>query len=383
MEAKDCHQVKCFRCHKIGHSVKECQSEVKCNVCEETGHSFRDCKVSFANKIKPAPMKWITEEEQPNCNDNVVSDTREEGKESPSGATSKAVITDGDGVQPDGDAGVVNCSRTVVMVTQSGSSAEMVTTDGGEVSMVEDSWAQDMGISQFQNVLNGSQCESSMEIQKESSGEVFLSDLGISQSEGTVNVPVVNDNQSQGDLFDDQVAPMASQQSSMPDLGFNDKEISTAKDRAGRVRASRGTSLSIKKDRSRSRRRFPPEEPLDTVKMTQIFIEEEPWHSCHAKGCSATFSSFNVLMDHTAKDHPDLEAATYPCVLKNSCDSFFSTPRDWIHHIASKHPNFVKKHDLEFFDGFFFEALIHDDGIIFIFPYCGEYNLFKFKCCIL
>ena len=44
-----------------------------------------------------------------------------------------------------------------------------------------------------------------------------------------------------------------------------------------------------KHERSRSRIRFPQEDPMDTIRMSQIILECEPWHSCpsgFAKRCS-------------------------------------------------------------------------------------------------
>ncbi|PIK45029.1 hypothetical protein BSL78_18121 [Apostichopus japonicus] len=56
-------------------------------------------------------------------------------------------------------------------------------------------------------------------------------------------------------------------------------------------RKSASQPESVKRlERSRSSLRFPAEDPCDSVKMTQIFLEDEPWHSCYAKGCQEKFS---------------------------------------------------------------------------------------------
>ncbi|KAJ8039564.1 hypothetical protein HOLleu_17323 [Holothuria leucospilota] len=81
--------------------------------------------------------------------------------------------------------------------------------------------------------------------------------------------------------------------------------------------------------------------------MTQIFLEDEPWHSCVARGCPATFSRFSGLQKHLTEAHPKKEKLSYPCVLKKGCSLSFSTPWDWLQHVALKHPNFVKKQELQ------------------------------------
>ena len=77
--------------------------------------------------------------------------------------------------------------------------------------------------------------------------------------------------------------------------------------------------------RSRSSIRFPSEDPRDTIKMTQIFLEDEPWHSCYAKGCYETFAKFTALGDHVRKVHPKRKPSKYSCPLK-SCKVVATTP---------------------------------------------------------
>ncbi|KAJ8017862.1 hypothetical protein HOLleu_44473 [Holothuria leucospilota] len=59
-----------------------------------------------------------------------------------------------------------------------------------------------------------------------------------------------------------------------------------------RKRSSSQSGTTKKKERSRSNIRFPQEDPSDLIKMTQFFLEDEPWHSSLARGCPATFSRF-------------------------------------------------------------------------------------------
>lgn len=118
-------------------------------------------------------------------------------------------------------------------------------------------------------------------------------------------------------------------------------------------RKSASQPESVKRlERSRSSLRFPAEDPCDSVKMTQIFLEDEPWHSCYAKGCQEKFSRYDLLIEHASKTHPKLKPAKYPCALK-SCKFTCETPRDWITHMADEHPQFVSQKETEFFDGYF------------------------------
>ncbi|PIK36065.1 hypothetical protein BSL78_27102 [Apostichopus japonicus] len=105
-------------------------------------------------------------------------------------------------------------------------------------------------------------------------------------------------------------------------------------------RKSASQPESVKRlERSRSSLRFPAEDPCDSVKMTQIFLEDEPWHSCYAKGCQEKFSRYDLLIEHASKTHPKLKPAKYPCALK-SCKFTCESPRDWITHMAEEHPQF-------------------------------------------
>ncbi|PIK40037.1 putative zinc finger CCHC domain-containing protein 3-like [Apostichopus japonicus] len=58
-EAKHCDQIKCYNCHEIGHTAKQCVTEVKCTVCEKLGHTSRSCPISFASKISPTARAWV------------------------------------------------------------------------------------------------------------------------------------------------------------------------------------------------------------------------------------------------------------------------------------------------------------------------------------
>ncbi|XP_071849885.1 uncharacterized protein [Apostichopus japonicus] len=102
-------------------------------------------------------------------------------------------------------------------------------------------------------------------------------------------------------------------------------------------------------ERSRSSLRFPAEDPKDSVKMSQFFLEDEPWHSCKAKGCPEFFSEYHVLKEHLLNAHPKLKPSKYPCAMK-SCKNTCKSPQEWILHMADEHPEFVSKKEIEFFD---------------------------------
>ena len=105
-------------------------------------------------------------------------------------------------------------------------------------------------------------------------------------------------------------------------------------------------------ERSRWRIRFPLENPKDMIKMTQIYLEDEPWHSCYVKTCFETFTKFRDLKVHVEKYHSSFKIPQYSCACK-SCKSSFCTPREWIQHMANKHGDFVSGKEIEFFDKYF------------------------------
>lgn len=51
----DCNNMKCFKCHKIGHRYTECNVEekdlIRCDGCKSIGHKIEDC-LSNPKKIK-------------------------------------------------------------------------------------------------------------------------------------------------------------------------------------------------------------------------------------------------------------------------------------------------------------------------------------------
>ncbi|KAJ8032894.1 Zinc finger MYM-type protein 1 [Holothuria leucospilota] len=59
-DARECEVTVCFRCQKLGHIASESKDPVKCTVCQKLGHSFQECPISFANKINPAPLRWVS-----------------------------------------------------------------------------------------------------------------------------------------------------------------------------------------------------------------------------------------------------------------------------------------------------------------------------------
>ncbi|KAJ8029578.1 hypothetical protein HOLleu_29009 [Holothuria leucospilota] len=91
------------------------------------------------------------------------------------------------------------------------------------------------------------------------------------------------------------------------------------------------------------------------IKLTQIFLEDEPWHSCYVKTCRETFSKFDDLRAHVDQSHSSFKPSNYPCAQK-SCKGAFTTPKEWIQHLADKHGNFVVEKEIEFFDRYFLKS---------------------------
>ncbi|PIK41480.1 putative zinc finger CCHC domain-containing protein 3-like [Apostichopus japonicus] len=62
---------------------------------------------------------------------------------------------------------------------------------------------------------------------------------------------------------------------------------------------------------------LPRRGPMRQCKDDSNFLEDEPWHSCYAKGCQEKFSRYDLLIEHASKTHPKLKPAKYPCALKS------------------------------------------------------------------
>lgn len=390
-EAKECDQRKCYNCQGAGHTSKECEIPAKCSVCEKSGHNYRDCPVSFANKIKPVPLSWIVggaavqDGETKEKEDETGMKTESPPLNSVSGGMAKPPSINVEGEQGASTSMTVHDSMDKAQPTSKTSrdvdppvspqdlSDEVTTVRdsqdvnemSGEDSQMESADSFSISEIQSQSDLFDSQPQTPNPFSASASGKesiVDADDRELSSKVKCSSLPAKNDgtgslamfevqNESQDNLFS---SPGVSKRhpSTFPAPVSPSQDGSSTKDRESRARR-KSSSLPTKKDRSRSSIRYPPEEPMDRIKMTQIFIEEEPWHSCYSKGCDRSFSSFQALKEHVAELHPKMKYSPYPCVLKKTCNRTFTAPREWIFHIASDHPEFVQKQDLEFFDRFF------------------------------
>ena len=337
-EVKDCVEVKCFKCQQIGHLRKDCPSVIVCNICEMEGHTYHKCPVSFANKIKPAPMKWqagfdpidveqvsfensidviLPTSEHTECNFALTLTTPDDAP------TQTSVVMETQSSQVSVITGVdtVSMDSTEVICDTPSHVATMTVVDTPLCSTPDNSQP------------TPSDCVPNLESMIQSQDSLFEVD----ETSQSPSPSLLRGMIKSSTLQADEVSSIVKGRVCRPK----------------RKSASSPSTQLTKKDRSRSRIRFPSEEPLDTIKMTQIFIEDLPWHSCHAKGCKKNFSSYNALIDHCSVDHTDLPISSYPCVMKNVCSLSLSTPREWIKHIAQSHPEFVRKRDVDFFDNFF------------------------------
>ncbi|KAJ8018592.1 hypothetical protein HOLleu_43331 [Holothuria leucospilota] len=317
-DAKDCNQIRCHRCQGLGHVIKDCKMDEFCTVCQKEGHNYRNCPVSFANKIAPTPMKWTfgnTPQNSDEVNDKAVNANK--GTEQNS-----QMDTDSEATQE-------NVSESTETVTESQVAvANDRVTSANKLAEHSSPMDIDQGATHQNSV---ELTDAVLEIQK---AEVKAVDSEAATNRGGASSADVPNNSSSG-----------SKDSTLGTRCPNIERVTRT-----RKRSSSQSGTTKKKERSRSNIRFPQEDPSDLIKMTQIFLEDEPWHSCVARGCPATFSRFSDLQKHLTEAHPKKEKLSYPCVLKKGCSLSFSTPWDWLQHVALKHPNFVKKQELEFFD---------------------------------
>ena len=338
-EAKECKLVKCFQCNHIGHSKKDCKEEVKCTICEKTGHMYKDCPISFANVISPTPMTWTVGPE-PAALKTTVCETSQSADQTIASGNDPSVGCDSEDDLEDGQEIPDDCSMDVVTPDDHGTYLKEVETTASE------------GHGKGDPTVTGD-CVPVVGITGDQNAPTECVDMDVASLEelGNNDKTVDFESSSQCDLFDCDSTELSQPKASSWADHVPDTDTTWQKAPLKRRSESQPTEVK-RKERSKSSFRYPAENPLDTIKMSQIFLEEEPWHSCPAKGCRENFSSFDMLKKHTDQVHPSLESASYPCVMK-SCSHVFPFPRKWILHIAQKHPKFVTKQDVEFFDSFF------------------------------
>ena len=379
-EARDCRQIKCYKCQEMGHTAKNCNAEVKCNICSKGGHIDRKCPLSFANKINPTPSVWVS---------GAAVVTSEAVQEAPPGSVTRTTIPEA-GIDPnmgkpmdtDPPPPVSETQPDPVVIpetqhmdgSESDNDSQCNLFDKDEVitsmTLAGGSWAEPTP--QPQEVIENQTEESTSAVpivlSEPHPRDVTKSSVKVSSPENTHELASDRIELSQGPVPSAQVEvspPPVRHQDGVSDAPVPDKEqlplstssqdtegVHRALTRQKRKSASQPDPAK-RQERSRSSIRFPTEDPRDSIKMTQIFIEDEPWHSCYAKGCHETFSQFKALTNHVKKSHPKrTNTPKYICPLK-ICKSVSHNPREWIQHIASKHPDFIQKHDIEFFDKYF------------------------------
>ncbi|KAJ8018621.1 Zinc finger CCHC domain-containing protein 3 [Holothuria leucospilota] len=412
---KDCQETVCFKCQSLGHIAKECVAEIKCSVCEKVGHSHKECPVSFANKINPAPLRWIASNaEIDGCEDesdeaetvavtNPTTLQNTQGAEANTAENTSVIEThmEVDMESQSQSQSLFKCVQGTLLPNPPTCEHELVskqTAEQKESQIAMDTSKEQLPISlsaeepKVHSPLN----RDTEEVDKHVAHPV-VSDACASVPPSTNNPEEVDTNIESQALTEstreqlptspstekpvDQSPLPPSEQGSTPvtlptengadrsayklkSTFFTEstaKESKSSKDSEDWVTIRRGRSTSQpasrnqRLSRSRSNIRVPFEDPSDSVRMTQIFLEDEPWHSCYLKGCRETFSSFQGLKEHVSREHPKLKKRNYPCPRK-SCKTVTNNPKEWILHIANEHPDFVIKHELEFFDRYFLKS---------------------------
>ncbi|KAJ8029577.1 Zinc finger CCHC domain-containing protein 3 [Holothuria leucospilota] len=303
-EAKECGVIRCFNCQSLGHASKECEVPTTCTICGKSGHHYRDCPVSFANKIKPN-SSWII------------------------GSHAKT----SEGGEKEAEA---NLGEEVVEVSSDDATHSAIASNPGPSFMadsqppnevVPDKQTNDSQILLFEDsepvVIPDTQASSDVVTDKKSSeSEMDISDgrPEIKTLENCIPQPQLQDNEACSNEIQSQPAMSV------------DKDPIFVKLRR---KASSQHDTGRRPERSRSGIRFPLENPMDVIEMTQIFLEDEPWHLCYVKTCCETFSKFKDLKAHVGEHHSKLKPQEYSCA-RRSCHLTFSTPWEWIQHLARK-----------------------------------------------
>ncbi|KAJ8035266.1 Zinc finger CCHC domain-containing protein 3 [Holothuria leucospilota] len=323
-DIQNCPNVKCKKCLNLGHSSDDCKNEVKCTICEELGHNYKDCKISFANKINPQPGVWI-QGEAVVLNDQPSSEVdQEDDEEIDLFAVDMAMdLTPQSSTTPD-------ASQPALENTQPFEPLE----DESPLTEVESKVRDD----QMGNKPNEPEPEAVASTSWAQATPEPIDTQTPASDASTVEKPR-------------KIPKVDSRSSSQP-------KKSDEKTKSGNRNMTKSASQPLphkSPERSRSRLRYPPENPLDTIKMTQIFIESEPWHSCVARNCKEVFAEFKSLAEHVSAHHSRLKMTKYPCALK-SCDSTLNNPREWIQHTAEEHPDFVAERGIDYFDNYFLKT---------------------------
>ena len=90
----------------------------------------------------------------------------------------------------------------------------------------------------------------------------------------------------------------------------------------------------------------------EVISASNILTGEKDWFSCTEARCRATFKVFGDYLEHMNLKHPLATVSRYPCPVK-LCNNSCNTPKEWANHIGARHPDFVDKRDVNFFDEYF------------------------------
>ena len=370
-DARECRLTKCFKCQEMGHTASDCKAEVKCTTCNQFGHVDRKCPISFANMIKPAPSVWITGaavvvQDRP----RVSGPPRVPPGSKPTSSLSTPVRKVDSGSSSDDVNSMdtdpppaVPVTHTVepIVIPDSQPMEDLASDNDSQqdifdinnvdaltsLSSVKANWSEPDTQPQEATttnvptiVISGDRATDSTEDASESPPERPPDTVTHETTGNPKDVPLPVDGSTPNVIH-------------IPTTTFSQSlEVNPPIETRPKRKSSSQPDPCKRQERSGSCIRFPIEDPRDTIKMTQLFIEDEPWHSCHAKGCQEVFSKFKALKDHVNKMHPKRKTAKYGCPLK-VCKTIKTTPQDWIRHIATSHPDFVQEHEMEYFDKYF------------------------------
>ncbi|XP_063964322.1 uncharacterized protein LOC129274121 [Lytechinus pictus] len=72
----------------------------------------------------------------------------------------------------------------------------------------------------------------------------------------------------------------------------------------------------------------------------------------HRHQIAVEFSIYKDFLEHLNTKHPNASTERFPCPMK-MCNNSCNNPKEWLNHLSSKHPVFVRQHDIQYFDNYF------------------------------
>eukprot|EP00057_Strongylocentrotus_purpuratus_P028332 XP_011682806.1 PREDICTED: uncharacterized protein LOC105446982 [Strongylocentrotus purpuratus] len=300
--AKECKVVRCFKCQKEGHVAAGCKEQPTCTICGESGHSFKVCPISFAQKLRQS-SGWVS----------------------------------GGGVATPPE---LEVPRDVPAERAAPPEPEPVDAPAEQVAPPElepEPEPADVPAEQ------AAPPEPEPEPADVPAERAVSRDVHVPEEPGTSYIVDEIFDWSLSKLDQDSQVSLPSQ---MSDVHTDDSSWETV-----RRGVKRRSSVSPRR-RSRSSHGRGGNEAKELVAETQIMKEKQRWISCKAEKCTHDFMKYESFLCHMRDRHNELTISRYACPLK-SCKVTCNTPKEWLNHLAGRHPQYVSIHNIDFFDRYF------------------------------